>query len=347
MDYKTMLRNAILNLSFTEESVDSAEQRIEEGMTANQMQKLLFKSMEEGRPDLAVLLIQKGVDINARNDNDETPLHVAARKGQLEVVKALIQKQANMDAKERGGNTPFHWAVLYGNLSVAVFLYKRGAKLEETNARGETIIHTAVRESDLDIVKYLISHGADLKAKDKRGKNLIMKATEAFYVKPEEVCGIIRLLAKEGVSLFERDKFGNTALHTAIISAGEPFHNTKWVAVDSWLVPKFTYGTPVASQEIVKTLIELGCDVNARNYSGNTPLHLAAKLNAFDIAQILLTAKADYRIKNNAGKTPSSIIRGLYSHREVSDVIQQAKKIDFNKRLQKLFFWRNAQHTKA
>ncbi len=63
---------------------------------------------------------------------------------------------------------------------------------------------------------------------------------------------------------------------------------------------------------IVKFLLDKGVDVNAKDKNGNTTLHSLIKQgkrglldkNTFDIAELLLSRKADVNVKNNLGLTP-------------------------------------------
>jgi len=56
--------------------------------------------------------------------------------------------------------------------------------------------------------------------------------------------------------------------------------------------------------EAVKSCLDRGADVNARNNNGATSLFLAAVQNRPQLAQLLLERGADGTIRNNAGKTP-------------------------------------------
>ncbi len=50
----------------------------------------------------------ESVDMNAENEEGETVLHIAMKKGNAEVVKYLIKHGCNLVAKDKTGNTPLH-----------------------------------------------------------------------------------------------------------------------------------------------------------------------------------------------------------------------------------------------
>ena len=53
------------------------------------------------------MLLGLGLDLNAANDNGETPLHVAVTgRGASEIVKFLIEKGANLKAQNKRNQTP-------------------------------------------------------------------------------------------------------------------------------------------------------------------------------------------------------------------------------------------------
>jgi ankyrin repeat protein len=57
------------------------------------------------RTELARLLIEQGADVNARNRNRETALHLAAIYG-YDVAQLLIGKGADIKLRNRDGDTP-------------------------------------------------------------------------------------------------------------------------------------------------------------------------------------------------------------------------------------------------
>ena len=55
----------------------------------------------KGDLEVVRFLIVKGADVNAKDDEDHTPLHWSAREGHLEVVQALIKSGSNFDGLSR------------------------------------------------------------------------------------------------------------------------------------------------------------------------------------------------------------------------------------------------------
>ena len=83
-------------------------------------------------------LIEKGAAIDARNSDQNTPLHEACHNGHLEVAMALIEKGADVYARDIDQNTPLHFAIIYGHLEVAMALIEKGAAIDARDIDGDT-----------------------------------------------------------------------------------------------------------------------------------------------------------------------------------------------------------------
>ena len=91
----------------------------------------LHFAAENGQKEVAVILIDKGADVNAMAKWDRTPLHGAAKTGRPVIVKLLIEAGANLNPKDFENKTPLDEAIKYKHSEVAALLRKHGAKTAE------------------------------------------------------------------------------------------------------------------------------------------------------------------------------------------------------------------------
>lgn len=62
-------------------------------------------------------------------------------------------------------------------------------------------------------------------------------------------------------------------------------------------------------EDLLRYLLELGCDVNSRSLGGDTPLHVAISNGHVGCVRALLKCDPDMRLKNNSGKTPHQVAK--------------------------------------
>lgn len=56
----------------------------------------------------AQLLLERGADVNAQNEDNETPLHLAPYKGRVAIARVLPNRSAAVNSKSNQGRTPLH-----------------------------------------------------------------------------------------------------------------------------------------------------------------------------------------------------------------------------------------------
>ena len=77
------------------------------------------------------------------------------------------------------------------------------------------------------------------------------------------------------------------------------------------------------SKQLVKSLLERGCDPNYCEDSALvTPLHFAAQANALDVVTLLVTAGANLQSKTQDGYTPLDIAK-MHGHNEMVKLLQK------------------------
>ena len=113
---------------------------------------------EESDKALTSLLADPRLDVNSANASGETPLMLAAVKGQLEAVKQLVKKGALVN---RAGWTPLHYACSGPDNGVAAWLLKQGADINARSANGTTPLMMAARYGAMDLAEVLLKAGAD------------------------------------------------------------------------------------------------------------------------------------------------------------------------------------------
>ena len=70
-----------------------------------------------------------GTDVNVKSGrNATTPLHLAANNSHKEIVELLIVKGADVNAKDGGGDTPLDEAIFSNHSEIAALLRKHGGK---------------------------------------------------------------------------------------------------------------------------------------------------------------------------------------------------------------------------
>merc|ERR1712138_299593 len=85
------------------------------------------------------LLLRNHADVDAKDYDSRTAIHLAASEGNLRIVEFLLDAGANPNSKDRWGGTALRDAVREGHTQVATLLSKRGGELglDEVAASGE------------------------------------------------------------------------------------------------------------------------------------------------------------------------------------------------------------------
>ncbi|XP_023682047.1 ankyrin repeat domain-containing protein 12 isoform X1 [Paramormyrops kingsleyae] len=108
--------------------------------------------------------------VNKRNERGETPLHMAAIRGDAKQVRELISLGADVNVKDFAGWTPLHEACNLGYYDVAKVLIAAGAEVNTQGLDDDTPLHDASSSGHRDIVKLLLRHGGNAFQANKRGE---------------------------------------------------------------------------------------------------------------------------------------------------------------------------------
>jgi ankyrin repeat protein len=152
-----------------------------------------------------------------------TPLHRAAREGNIEAVNILIKNGADVNGCDEDRNTPLHYAALYGNADIVKILIRCGA---DVNANGGsfcslTPLYYAAMGRYTDIMEILIQNNAHT---DARGYKMtpLQYAARNLYVD-----GVKLLLKHKAVVSYRSATPLNLAIegfsHSTTVKAAQDF----------------------------------------------------------------------------------------------------------------------------
>jgi uncharacterized protein len=118
----------------------------------------------KGQTDLARKLIERNADVNKTG---WTPLHYAATNGHLAVIELLLENHAYIDAESPNGTTPLMMAAHYGSPAAVKLLLEAGADPGLKNQLGLTAVDFAQRANRRDAAELIAGH---VRAAQPKGK---------------------------------------------------------------------------------------------------------------------------------------------------------------------------------
>ncbi len=124
----------------------------------------IFEAATIGDTERVEELIAAGIDVNQQDNNGNTPLHKAARRGRHAIVETLIANKADVNKQNICGETPLHKAARHGKLKAVKILIAHGADVNRQHNGGWTPLHEAAYNGKLRVVQTLIAHNSDVDA---------------------------------------------------------------------------------------------------------------------------------------------------------------------------------------
>ncbi|KAM8829756.1 ankyrin repeat and SAM domain-containing protein 1A isoform 1-T1 [Synchiropus picturatus] len=145
--------------------------------------------------------------INAKNNDNETPLHCAAQYGHTQVVLLLLEELTDPTMRNNKFETPLDLAALYGRLDVVRLLLTAHPNLLSCNTKKHTPLHLASRNGHLSVVEVLLDAGMDINYETEKGSAL---HEAALFGKTD----VVQKLLSAGIDVNILDQKGLTALDT-------------------------------------------------------------------------------------------------------------------------------------
>jgi ankyrin repeat protein len=105
--------------------------------------------------------------LEIRDNDGDTPLYLAAHKGDLEAVRVLLEHGAVAHVQNKLGRTPLHAAVSskYPDITRLLLMHNAAAGAQDKDQA--TPLHIAVKNGKLETIRLLLEHGANPHVRDK------------------------------------------------------------------------------------------------------------------------------------------------------------------------------------
>ena len=204
-------------------------------------------------------------------------------------------------------------ATATGNIEAVKQHLAAGTDVNTKNRMGWTPLHNAAGVGQKETVKLLITRGANVNAKDKDGVTPLDAATG---LKQTETASILRkhggktkmeLEVTEPVAEPPTAKAPDISIHDAALVGNIEAVKQHIAASTDVNAKNYSGGTPLhgaGTKEVTELLIAAGADVNAKGLLGMTPLHDATQNGRKEIVKLLIAEGADVNAKDDGGETP-------------------------------------------
>jgi ankyrin repeat protein len=225
-----------------------------------------------------VVLLSRGANVNARDNNNETPLMFALAGGNDTIIHILLDQGADIKAIDAFGKSVLMHAVINGERDFVYTMITQTEQVNHQDISGYSALIYAVQEDDLEMAQLLVSAGANIELITVVGTTALMHAAAfgSFY------CADFLIFQQADVHKKAED--GSKALHLAAF-----------------------YG----HSEIIGLLVEAGALIDEPDLAGNSPLMIAVIANQVDACWYLIESGASLETTTRDGFSLLSMASAL------------------------------------
>eukprot|EP00039_Didymoeca_costata_P010091 m.134870 g.134870 ORF g.134870 m.134870 type:complete len:460 (+) comp14704_c0_seq8:288-1667(+) len=256
-------------------------QQKQDGVDGSGPSTPLISACYEGHRDVALLLLQRGANVN-NSTWTGGPLYYAAAKGHVDIVHLLVQHKADVNlTRTDTGTTPVLIASDRGCVDVVRALADYGADLNRPSNDGTTALIMAAALGNLEVVRVLLSLGVQLTAPSSANRSPLFMASAFGHWE------IIKELALHGADVNEHTEDFLTPLGAALT---ESKHESAKIliafgAMDSSFIMDFR-GPIIAYLSAFEQYLDLWSKKSS--FEGNLALAVAAFEKYHDIAAYMI-----------------------------------------------------------
>ncbi|CAE7800747.1 Ank3 [Symbiodinium sp. CCMP2592] len=235
-------------------------------------QSPLWVAASRGDSESVELLLEAEADVNHSNREGATPLVVAARMGSLDCARQLVEARADLNRSDSKGLSPLCMATLKDTDDVVTLLLEARADMEQSDEKKQSPLWIAVKNGCVETATCLAHAGANVNKPDEsssRRQPPIMTAVS------DGCLDVLEVLLDARADVNQVDYRGYTALHQAALED---------------------------SPDAVRRLVAARADLNQTDFVGRAPMSVAANEGHMDSLEALIGLRADVDVADNTEK---------------------------------------------
>ncbi len=215
------------------------------------------------RQEAARFLVEHGVDLPEGEWNGKHAVHYLAAIGSPSLLEKSLSHKGNLDLRDDNGMTPLHLSVEADRADLVDLLLRHGAAPDVTDKAGFTPLMIAARDGFVDIIDVLLKHGANPYLASSKAE---CRSPLVCSIQHEHQDAAIRLLnggtdtriqgSDAGFPLHEVAQHGLTSLVALLVSRGVPVDSLKKNKTPLFLA--LNYG----HLETARALLAVGANIN-------------------------------------------------------------------------------------
>jgi ankyrin repeat protein len=250
---------------------------------------LQYALREDRHLDTIRLLIEKGADLNARDEEGASPLDNAVWRGALDTIAILLAHGARLNESDtKTGATPINEAAYRGNASIVGYLLQFHPDLRISDKRGYIPLDNAIRMGKEDCALLLL----EAEPKELLTPQFLGKTMEAAIQKNES--DLVRALLGKGADpnlggpngaspLEDASLQGHAAIAAMLLDGGALVNRLDPVSGTTALYAAASFG----KGEVVKLLLNRGANPTLCGKNRTSPYQAAVENGFSEVATII------------------------------------------------------------
>jgi ankyrin repeat protein len=249
-------------------------------------------------------LVEHRANVNSRDADNKTPLHIAIENQHPEIISLLLSvPEIDLSLRDKSGLSPFATALTFRNNKAAqAILDKLPSAAEQFDSKGQNFLHIAIKKGDIESALFLLTVRVDVNS----------RVQDPMLTPPLHLAArygnetLVRSLILAGARVDDRDAQKRTALHVASEAGNAPAvsallqNNSDYDALDIENDNALHIAVREGHLNVVRALLtESSIDAEAVNLKGRNPLHELCKYgkdNASAICELFLECMPEYPI---------------------------------------------------